>query len=90
MANPVKRGGTDRAKRASLKSSREQEIRKKSARSAEVLGLLDFEAVYVAEPMDRIKWIKQGVDAGQVLKMALRLDMSQTQLMRLLTKRARC
>ncbi|MDO3615384.1 DUF2384 domain-containing protein [Ralstonia pseudosolanacearum] len=52
-----------------------------SARALVELQLFDFTAVYLAAPMERIERIKDGVVAGDVLKMAARLDTSQEQLM---------
>lgn len=49
--------------------------------AASVFQLFDFTAVYQAAPIERIEWIKHGVDASDVLKMAARLDTSQEQLM---------
>ena len=45
------------------------------------LHLFDFTAIFHAAPIERIEWIKHGVAAGDVLKMAARLDTSQEQLM---------
>lgn len=58
--------------------------RKARGAAAKVAGLqlFDFAAVYQAAPIDRIDWIKHGVNAGEVIKMAARLGASQEQLMK--------
>lgn len=76
MTIAMKHGKPARAKPAAPRKGREA-----AAHKAEALQLFDFAAVYHAAPIERIEWIKHGVDAGQVLKMAARLDTSQEQLM---------
>lgn len=56
--------------------------REPAAHKAAGFQLFDFTAIYCAAPIERIEWIKHGLDAGQVIKLAARLDTSQEQLMK--------
>ncbi|AJY38057.1 MULTISPECIES: antitoxin Xre/MbcA/ParS toxin-binding domain-containing protein [Burkholderia] len=45
------------------------------------LELLDFQRIYRASPMERIDWIKHGVDAHTVILLADRMATTQDRLM---------
>ncbi|WP_245983305.1 antitoxin Xre-like helix-turn-helix domain-containing protein [Trinickia fusca] len=44
--------------------------------------MLDFAAVFLASPIERIEWLKHGVRAGLVGEMAARMNTSDEQLMK--------
>lgn len=58
--------------------------RESAGRKPVELKLFDFTGVYSAAPIERIEWIRHGLDAVQVIKLAARLHTSQDQLMKLL------
>ena len=75
MGVAVKHSKSTQAKPAAPRKARE-------AHKAAEYNLFHFAAVYHAAPIERIEWIKHGVDAGQVIKLAACLDTSQEQLMK--------